>query len=410
MLKLVCIDSSFPKASFVWNEMKYLCNEFDFVYFINVNSKRETHNFTLPANSNVYYLADEEEFTNTFLEKINLLLKIAKVLGVEYIYSKTKIKLLQHIKYHYSELKQDWFRSKKLLRIVPPVKDVIYYTYWKDNGANMLSWIKKDFPFVKTCSRLHGFDLYAERQPFGYMPYSYFNFNAIDQFFAISEQGKVYAEKNYPIVNPVIVSYLGTESFGMNPTPENDGAYSVCTCSNIIKIKRIGLLMDSLKYSNLKIKWFIIGEGEELQNIINQSQELPENITVEFLKRLTQKQIHDFYLETPVNFFINVSESEGLPVSIMEAIGYGIPVIATNVGGTKEIVNEQTGILMNPDIKAIELKETIDSALLNPAYSSILFRQSVKKNWSGKFCSEINFKDFCDNLKAIEVTDKRMRQ
>ena len=36
----------------------------------------------------------------------------------------------------------------------------------------------------------------------------------------------------------------------------------------------------------------------------------------------------------PYHVFLNVSSSEGVPVSIIEAMSFGIPCIATNVGGT----------------------------------------------------------------------------
>lgn len=41
-----------------------------------------------------------------------------------------------------------------------------------------------------------------------------------------------------------------------------------------------------------------------------------------------------------------MSDSEGIPVSIMEAMSFGIPVIARNVGGMSEIVNEENGLLL----------------------------------------------------------------
>ena len=38
---------------------------------------------------------------------------------------------------------------------------------------------------------------------------------------------------------------------------------------------------------------------------------------------------------------------EGIPVSLMEAMSYEIPVIATDCGGTKELVDGKSGILVN---------------------------------------------------------------
>lgn len=50
---------------------------------------------------------------------------------------------------------------------------------------------------------------------------------------------------------------------------------------------------------------------------------------------------------------MNLSTSEGVPVSIMEVQSYGIPVIATNVGGTGEIIDKDNGILL-PSCPSLE--------------------------------------------------------
>ena len=79
-----------------------------------------------------------------------------------------------------------------------------------------------------------------------------------------------------------------------------------------------------------------------------------------------KKQITDNGLENIVSFegwvsgnkkvellnwadvFILPSRNEGLPISILEAMSYGMPVISTPVGGIPEVVNEQNGILVQP--------------------------------------------------------------
>jgi glycosyltransferase involved in cell wall biosynthesis len=49
------------------------------------------------------------------------------------------------------------------------------------------------------------------------------------------------------------------------------------------------------------------------------------------------------------DIFVNPSYSEGLPTSVMEAASVGLPVIATDVGGTREIVEHgTTGLLVEP--------------------------------------------------------------
>ena len=78
---------------------------------------------------------------------------------------------------------------------------------------------------------------------------------------------------------------------------------------------------------------------------------------------MSNQQIIDFYAKTPLDLFINVSESEGIPVSIMEAMSFGIPAIATNVGGTNEIVNQKNGYLIDSESTSEEISNYINNFL-----------------------------------------------
>ena len=69
---------------------------------------------------------------------------------------------------------------------------------------------------------------------------------------------------------------------------------------------------------------------------------------------------------------------EGIPVSLMEAMSYGIPVIATNSGGTNELVNGESGILVKQN-DAEALSNAIIDLLKKPEY-----RIKMSKNGRNK--------------------------
>ena len=71
--------------------------------------------------------------------------------------------------------------------------------------------------------------------------------------------------------------------------------------------------------------------------------------------------IMSYYVNKQIDLFINVSNSEGVPVSIMEAMSAGIPILATNVGGTSEIVNNNNGKLLEKNINSLKLANEIIS-------------------------------------------------
>jgi glycosyltransferase involved in cell wall biosynthesis len=56
---------------------------------------------------------------------------------------------------------------------------------------------------------------------------------------------------------------------------------------------------------------------------------------------------------------------EGIPVALMEAMSYGIPVIATSTGGSGELVTGGTGLLVRPGQPA-ELATAIHRVLTDP--------------------------------------------
>lgn len=79
--------------------------------------------------------------------------------------------------------------------------------------------------------------------------------------------------------------------------------------------------------------------------------------------------------------YVLPSYKEGLPISILEAMSYSLPVISTRVGGIPEIImNGKNGLLINPGDKEalyesiIKLKIVKNYVLGWVKYQSLLFR------------------------------------
>ena len=101
----------------------------------------------------------------------------------------------------------------------------------------------------------------------------------------------------------------------------------------------------------------IVGDGSYRKELEKLTQKLGLQNNVQFLGELTKEQVREILWQTDI--FINPSHSEGLPRSVLEAAAVGLPIIATDVGGTKEILStEDYGILIppkNPKILAEKL-------------------------------------------------------
>ena len=123
----------------------------------------------------------------------------------------------------------------------------------------------------------------------------------------------------------------------------------------ITQIKRPDRFLDVVakaKTDNVKLNFIVAGAGEKLQYC--QDRVGSENLSVTFLGWREDIEV----VLAAADFVILTSDNEGTPLSLIQAGMVGIPVVATNVGSTNEIVVDgQTGFLT--DISVDQLSEAV---------------------------------------------------
>jgi glycosyltransferase involved in cell wall biosynthesis len=112
------------------------------------------------------------------------------------------------------------------------------------------------------------------------------------------------------------------------------------------------------------------------------------------------KDVLDFYTQNSVNLFISLSAAEGIPVSIMEAISFGIPVLSTDVGGCSEIVNENTGLLIPLNTSCKEVANLLFE-FKNSTKNTPQFRQNVREFWINNFDEIKNYSELISEINKI---------
>ena len=269
-------------------------------------------------------------------------------------------------------------------------------------------WLKKLFKNNKvTCiTRAHGYDLYEYRNKLNYLPFREYIFENIDCVYCCSKNGEDYLKNKYPqYISKITHSYLGTNDNGIhNYTNESENI--IVSCSIMDPIKRIDLLIDSLailKETEVIFKWYHIGDGVMYEELKNKAEALLGLDNFTFLGYLSNDKVLDFYRNSNIKLFINTSSTEGLPVSIMEAISFGIPAVATNVGGTSEIVVDgQTGILIPSNPTSKEIAEAIHKIISLEIKDYDELRINTRQLWEEKYSSKINYLKFIDNFKEFK--------
>lgn len=414
MKNLFLITSSFPfypGEQFLEAEIKILAQHFEFVYLIPFVCDKSTPPRSLPSNVVVL----EEVCSFRARNKYNLLSRLA---GIR--------RCLDAIKNEIQKRKGLFFSHPiliiKLLRMasvsgqaVPTLKSLmikyhpnVVYSYWLSIGSLTsclaIENLKKNIPIISRC---HGFDLYKERHKPAHCLFQLFLISKVDAVLPVSEQGRKYLAKKYPSINQEKLKtfQLGVFS-GVAAKKSEDGVFRIVSCSYMIPVKRLHLIIEALKYIDFPVLWTHIGDGplrRELQEKGEKLSSVNKNITFDFLGQKPNKDVLVFYESNPVDLFINVSESEGIPVSIMEAASRSIPVIATDVGGTSEIVDESKGAgyllpaLVSPEEIAVKIKNYFEL----PGEMKEKMRTSIFNIWKARFDAEKNYKEFCRFLTNI---------
>lgn len=254
--------------------------------------------------------------------------------------------------------------------LTEPGHEVTVYSFWGMGGALCLPWLPPVTGGVFL--RLHGYDLYEERS--GYLPFRHAMFAASRRILAISETARRYLLDRYPgahLDDRITVNRLGTADHGPVTRPARQATRTLVSCSAITPVKRVERILDALAVLavNEPVRWIHFGDGPlggELRSRVER--ERLNGVTVELRGAVDNEDLLAFYGAHRVDAFLNVSESEGVPVSIMEAMSFGIPVIATRVGGTPEIVGHGlgSGELVGEAADAGELADAIAAMLAAP--------------------------------------------
>ena len=287
---------------------------------------------------------------------------------------------------------------------------VTFYSYWLYDTALAAVKLKREFALKnrRAVSRAHRYDLYADQNPAEFLPMREYLLQNLDTVYPCSRNGENYLISRHPqFAEKIRTAYLGTQDHGLSPAPDKErSVLHLVSCCHISPVKRVELLARSLallKDSGLKLKWTHFGGGDGLDSLCSYAKENLSFMECRLAGEISNSQLMEFYRKTPVDCFVNTSSSEGLPVSIMEAASFGIPVIATDVGGTAEIVvPEKTGYLLSPNFSPKELADKISLLYRMSNEERRKMRQASREIWVENFCSEQNYTRFAKEILSNE--------
>ena len=283
----------------------------------------------------------------------------------------------------------NFLKNKPLNDVLSQIRENdIIYSYW---GTDLIkvALINKNCKHV--VSRFHGaWDLWEESYG-GYFPLRKDVLKRLEKAIFISKKGEDYFKSKYPNCDTVYYP-LGTKDYGQPTVKDKQQVCNIVSCSTVYPLKRVPLIFKSLNESGfIRIHWTHFGGGptfESLKRLVEE--EKKEHLEVDLRGQVDHDEVIDYYKHNKVHAFINLSESEGVPVSIMEAMSFDIPIIATNVGSTSEEVTSQVGILVSPNPLPCEVSMALAQAIKS-FYSPRAF-------WEKHYNAVINYEKFAEML------------
>ena len=112
-------------------------------------------------------------------------------------------------------------------------------------------------------------------------------------------------------------------------------------------LEAINQLKKEGNLDKINVKFNIGGSGEEYEELTKYVETNSLKEYIEFLGWVDNENKENILMKNQV--FVLPSYNEGLPIAILEALSYGMPIISTNVGSIDEAVyNERNGYLLQP--------------------------------------------------------------
>ena len=400
---LIFLTWSYPYGAdeaFVSNEIPYLEAAFDEVVIVSNDTDGEVHH-KLPEGVTCMRVPYELSSAERLQSALTLLDREPReeLRRIRTVYSLPVTRLVRNT------VLVSWVKAKKFSRILRrlaeerPGARVYAYSYWANDMALAVAVAKsRGWVHVAVC-RAHAWDVYFERSVAGFLPFRRYLAENLDHYRFVSNDGLAYFRAREGRDHPSLGhSSLGTGPVAAEPLA-NRNPFVLISCSRMIPLKRVERIAETLERVRRPVTWIHIGDGPSRSSVERIVSRLPEFIRVELTGPLSNTEVLNTYRKRRPSLFVSLSDSEGLPVAIMEAMSAGVPVIATAVGGVPEIVSHrQNGLLLEPDPEVADVSSTIEAFVEMPEAEYRTYVHAAWTTWNVHFNSEIEYPRFMKDV------------
>lgn len=289
---------------------------------------------------------------------------------------------------------REWARSRS--------EPALAYTFWLGAATSALADAWDGTPVL---SRGHGGDIYDLAHPNGLIPLKRQHLAAVTAVRVVSKHGAALLRREEPsLEGRVGVSYLGIPRPVVGARPSKGGSLSILSVSAITSNKRVDriaqIVQEVQRLTQMRVHWTHFGDGPEINRVRREIAVVDTSVECVLAGHVSSQEIAAFLREQPVDAFINFSQSEGAPVSLMEAQALGLVTLATNVGGVAEVAPPHLNAIVSPLASNIEAA----AALLAMIAQTKGFEHSRMEWFSHRFDAAEVYPRFATQLLRMSET------
>lgn len=276
---------------------------------------------------------------------------------------------------------------------VPPPS--VAYTFWLSSATEGLRVAWPETPLV---SRAHGGDVYGYAHGWDSIPYQGSRVHAADKVACVSSDAEAYLSARYPMQHDkIVVRRLGVSDLGGIAHRNLGPTIRVLSVSSINSTKRVDLIVSALRelaQMGHTVDWDHFGDGPQRNLIDAGLRNSPTLLRARLHGHVDLSTVHREMLIGGHDVFVNFSKSEGVPVSIIEAQCVGLPVVATDVGGSMEAAPRHLNEFVSVGASPYEAAEAVLRALAHSPDEA----HARRAHWAENFDSESVYPEFANEL------------
>lgn len=281
--------------------------------------------------------------------------------------------------------------------------NTVFYNYWLHFGVIISRHLRRRHPF-RVVARAHSLDMYHKDWVFGhlFLPYETLKLRTADAVYSASGHGLKHFQRTFPrMKDKFAFRALGVWNRGTGGTARN-AVFTLVSATGIGSIKRLDRIPEILSMLEGPVRWIHFGGGREegIRELQAAIDEYGVADRVELRGPTPNEEVLRFYREETPDLYLNVSLAETIPVAVMEPMSFGIPVVATAVYGTPEILTEGNGLLIPVDFDSRELADAINGLRRDPDRLRQMGHHA-RQTFLERFDADKNLKQFSQELSGL---------